>query len=273
MPDAHAGGWGVVLAQLPYLLKGTFPEGPLAGAALTLWMAALACAGATVLGIALALLLDLAPAALVRPLRALLAGLRAIPVLMLIFWTYFLLPMLAGVQVGEVQTVVLALALIGAAYVAQVMEAGFAAVGRGQRQAALALGMTPLQALWRIVLPQTLRAMLPSLGNVWVSLAKDTSLAYIVGVVELSTVAAQVNGRSMGYAAQVFGAVGLLYFAICLGIESVAALLLAATRSRRRALPGMPGQEAAPAGQAWLSAFRPGRRPAPRPPRSRPAPP
>jgi len=232
VPEALAGGWAVVLAQLPYLLKGTFPDGPLAGAALTLWIAVLACAGATVLGIGLAMLLELMPTAPARPLRALLAGLRAIPVLMLIFWTYFLLPMLAGVHVGEVRTVVLALALIGAAYIAQVMEAGFDAIGRGQRQAALALGMTPPQALWQIVLPQTLRAMLPSLGNVWVSLAKDTSLAYIVGVVELSTAAAQVNGRSMGYAAQVFGAVALLYFLICMGIEGVAALLLAAARGR-----------------------------------------
>ncbi|MBB1629373.1 amino acid ABC transporter permease [Cupriavidus sp. UME77] len=234
MPDADLSGWAVVLKQLPYLLAGTFPNGPLAGAALTLWMALLACTGATVLGIGVAVLLDLAPAPLARAVRALLACLRAIPVLMLIFWAYFLLPMLAGVHVGEVQTVVLALALIGAAYIAQVMVAGFVAIGRGQRNAALALGMTPLQALWQVVLPQTLRAMLPSLGNVWVSLAKDTSLAYIVGVVELSTVATQVNGRSVGYAAQVFAAVALLYFFICVGIESVAALLLAATRSQQR---------------------------------------
>ncbi|WP_441634377.1 amino acid ABC transporter permease [Cupriavidus sp. 2MCAB6] len=272
MPDHAISGWAVVLGQLPYLLSGAFPDGPLAGAALTLWMAVLACAGATVLGIGVAVLLDQAPAPLARAIRALLAGLRAIPVLMLIFWAYFLLPMLAGVHVGEVQTVVLALALIGAAYIAQVMEAGFAAIGQGQRNAALALGMTPLQALWLVVLPRTLRAMLPSLGNVWVSLAKDTSLAYIVGVVELSTVATQVNGRSVGYAAQVFAAVALLYFFICVGIESVAVLLLAATRSRQRR-------------PLWryvtLTAFRLARTPARPPPtsasrgssRSRPAPP
>jgi len=181
VPDADLSGWAVVLKQLPYLLAGAFPNGPLAGAALTLWMALLACTGATVLGIGVAVLLDLAPAPLARAVRALLACLRAIPVLMLVFWAYFLLPMLAGVHVGEVQTVVLALALIGAAYIAQVMAAGFVAIGRSQRNAALALGMTPLQALWQVVLPQTLRAMLPSLGNVWVSLAKDTSLAYIGG--------------------------------------------------------------------------------------------
>lgn len=217
-------GLAVVLGQLPYLVKGAFPDGPLAGAALTLWMAALACAAATVLGIALAVLRELVPPALSHAIGAVLACLRAIPVLMLIFWAYFLMPMLAGVQVGEVQTVVVALACIGAAYIAQTLSAGFAAIGRGQRQAALALGMTPAQALWHIVLPQTLRAMLPSLANTWVSLAKDTSLAYIVGVVELSTAATQVNGRHIGYAAEVFATVALLYFAICSLIELAAAL-------------------------------------------------
>ncbi|WER49461.1 ABC transporter permease subunit [Cupriavidus sp. WKF15] len=227
-------GLALVLGQLPFLLKGAFPEGPLAGAALTLAMAAMACAGATAAGIVLALLLALAPPPVTRPVRALLAVLRAIPVLMLIFWAYFLLPMLAGVQVGEVQTVVIALALIGAAYIAQSLDAGFAAIGKRQQHAALALGFTPLQAMWHIVLPQTLRAMLPSLANTWVSLTKDTSLAYIVGVTELSTLAAQINGRNMGYAAEVFAAVALLYFLACAAIESCAALLLARGGYRRR---------------------------------------
>lgn len=237
MPDTTGlpVGIALVLGQLPYLLKGTFPDGPLAGAVLTLLMAVLACAGATVLGIVLAIVLELAPPAMTRPLRALLAVLRAIPALMLIFWTYFLLPMLASVQVGEVQTVILALALIGAAYIAQTLGAGFAAIGRGQQQAALALGLAPVQALWHIVLPQTLRAMLPSLANTWVSLTKDTSLAYIVGVTELSTIATQANGRSMGYAAEVFAAVAVLYFLICFAIESIAPILLALRTIRPQA--------------------------------------
>ena len=117
-----------------YLLKGAFPQGPLAGAALTLWMALLACAGATLAGIALAVLLELAPRGVAAPLRAMLALLRAVPVLMLVFWTYFLLPMVAGMHVGEVSTVVVALAAIGAAYVAQTLQAGIAALGPGQRR-------------------------------------------------------------------------------------------------------------------------------------------
>lgn len=243
-------GLALVWHQLPYLLKGAFPQGPLAGAALTLWMALLACAGATLAGIALAVLLELAPRGVAAPLRAMLALLRAVPVLMLVFWTYFLLPMVAGMHVGEVSTVVVALAAIGAAYVAQTLQAGIAALGPGQRQAALALGMTPARALGSVLLPQALRTMLPSLANTWVALAKDTSLAYIVGVSELATVAAQVNGRSMGHAAEVFAAVALLYLAVCLLIEAAAAAWLRGwpARGGGRAWPARSGAGLRPRG-------------------------
>ncbi len=152
-------------------------------------------------GIAFALLLDrldhlgTRAAGLACALRGTLATLRAVPVLMLMFWAYFLIPMALGVAVPETTTVVTALAAVGAAYIAQSMQAGLLAVGTGQRNAALALGMSPGQALLTVVLPQAWRIMLPSVANQWVSTVKDTSLAYIVGVVELSTAASQVNSR------------------------------------------------------------------------------
>ena len=115
------------------------------------------------------------------------AGLfRAIPVIMLIFWTYFLLPMVFGVEIPEITTVVCALALIASAYLAHAVKAGIAAIGPGQWQAGLSLGLTRWQTLRMIVLPQALRMMVPSFINQWISLIKDTSLAYIVGVGELT---------------------------------------------------------------------------------------
>ncbi|WP_426399655.1 amino acid ABC transporter permease [Ralstonia sp. R-29] len=223
-----------VFLHLRYLLIGPYPNGPLAGAVLTLWMALLACVTATAVGVGAALLLDRLDDAprlrgLSRLLRGLLATLRAIPVLMLMFWAYFLIPMALGVSVPETATVVTALAAVGSAYIAQSMEAGLRAVGTGQRNAALALGMRPTQALLTIVLPQAWRIMLPSLANQWVSTVKDTSLAYIVGVVELSTAASQVNSRTVAYPAEVFGAVAVLYFLLCSAIEVLPRWLHAGT--------------------------------------------
>ncbi|MCL9843964.1 amino acid ABC transporter permease [Ralstonia solanacearum] len=232
-----------LLLHLRYLLVGPFPNGPLGGAALTLWMALLACAASTAAGIAFALLLDrldhlgTRAAGLACALRGTLATLRAVPVLMLMlmFWAYFLIPMALGVAVPETTTVVTALAAVGAAYIAQSMQAGLLAVGTGQRNAALALGMSPGQALLTVVLPQAWRIMLPSVANQWVSTVKDTSLAYIVGVVELSTAASQVNSRIVAYPAEVFAAVAGLYFVLCSGIELLPRWLRAGAAARSAA--------------------------------------
>lgn len=229
-----------LLRHLRYLLVGPFPDGPLSGAALTLWMALLACAASTTAGIAFALLLDRldrldtrAAAGVASVLRGMLATLRAVPALMVMFWAYFLIPMALGVAVPETATVVAALAAVGAAYIAQSLQAGLRAVGAGQRHAALALGMSPGQALLAVVLPQAWRIMLPSIANQWVSTVKDTSLAYIVGVVELSTAASQVNSRIVAYPAAVFGTVALLYFVLCSGVEMLPGWLPRAGRGAR----------------------------------------
>ena len=93
--------------------------------------------------------------------------------------------------------------------------------------------MRPTQALLTIVLPQAWRIMLPSLANQWVSTVKDTSLAYIVGVVELSTAASQVNSRTVAYPAEVFGVVAVLYFLLCSGVEALPQWLGQAASTRR----------------------------------------
>ncbi|HFD2063422.1 TPA: ABC transporter permease subunit [Serratia marcescens] len=155
-------------------------------------------------------------------LAAVLGFFRAIPVIMLIFWTYFLLPMVFGVEIPEITTVVCALALIASAYLAHAVKAGIAAIGPGQWQAGLSLGLTRWQTLRMIVLPQALRMMVPSFINQWISLIKDTSLAYIVGVGELTFLATQVNNRSMVYPMEVFLFVALVYFVFCLALDLLA---------------------------------------------------
>jgi polar amino acid transport system permease protein len=147
---------------------------------------------------------------------------RAIPVLMLIFWTYFLLPIVFHIDVPGVLSVMCALALIGGAYLAHSVHAGISGIKDGQWDAGLSLGMTRMAVLRHIVLPQALQMMLPSFVNQWVTLVKDSSLAYIVGVGELSFVAAQVNSRVMIYPAEIFMFIGLIYFVLCSGLGLLA---------------------------------------------------
>lgn len=227
---------------LRYLLLGTFPQGPLGGAALTVAMSVVSALLSAVAGLAGGVALSMTRGVAHLALTALVGFFRAIPVLMLIFWTFFLMPMLLHVDVPGLATVVCALALIGGAYLSHSVYAGIEAVGRGQGQAALSLGMTRWQALRHVLLPQAVRIMAPSFVNQWVSLIKDTSLAYIVGVPEFTFLANQVNNRLMVYPAQIFLFVGFVYLLLCSAMQWSAARLFDArpTGRRRSAAPVRP---------------------------------
>ncbi|MGI8473966.1 amino acid ABC transporter permease [Pectobacterium brasiliense] len=212
----------VITDNIDYLMWGTFPDGSLGGAALTLVMSLLAGVASAILGTILGVALAMSRGWWSALLAMVLGFFRAIPVIMLIFWTYFLLPIVFGVDIPEITTVVCALALIASAYLAHGVKAGIVAIGRGQWQAGLSLGLSRWQVLWQIVLPQALRMMVPSFINQWISLIKDTSLAYIVGVGELTFLATQVNNRSMVYPMEVFLFVALVYFVFCLSLELLA---------------------------------------------------
>jgi polar amino acid transport system permease protein len=225
----------VITDNLGYLLVGAWPDGPVGGLALTLLLSGFSGLASAGLGLVLGIGLAMS----VGPVRtALILGLgffRAVPIVMLIFWTYFLLPILFGVSVPEIGTVVAALSLVGGAYLSYAVAAGIESIGRGQWEAGLALGFGRWQTLRVIVLPQALRAMAPSFVNQWTALIKDTSLAYVIGVPELSFVAAQVNNRAIVYPAEIFLFVAAVYAALCLGLDRLAASL-ARSRSAAAAL-------------------------------------
>lgn len=125
----------LLFSNLPYLLVGAFPEGPLGGAALSLVLAIASAVASAVLGVALGVAMALARGPGRVLLLAFIGFFRAIPVLMLIFWTYFLMPVLLHMDVPGLATVVCALALIGGAYLAHAVHAGIVAAGDGQWQA------------------------------------------------------------------------------------------------------------------------------------------
>lgn len=204
-------GFAVIWNNLGYLMWGNFPGGMF----LTLLMSIVAIVFSTLLGILAGIGLTVLKGGMRQLLITLLAFLRAIPVIMLIFWTYFLLPVIFNIDVPAIATVIFALSLIGAAYIGHSVHAGMIAVGKDQWQAAYSLGLNKAQVIIAIILPQALKMMLPSFVNQWVSLIKDTSLAYIVGVAEFTFVATQINNRSMVYPTEIFLFVIVVYFFIC----------------------------------------------------------
>ncbi|SMC25736.1 amino acid ABC transporter membrane protein 2, PAAT family [Andreprevotia lacus DSM 23236] len=218
---------GIVTNNLLFFLVGAWPAGPLGGLALTVLLGAGAGLLASALGLAWGIALAQCRGWLHLALHASSELLRAIPVLLLMFWCYFLLPIVFKVDIPGVLTVLLALALVSGAYLAHAVAAGIAAVPSGQREAALACGLTPRQALRFVLLPQALRTVWPSFVNQCVTLLKDTSLAYIVGVAEFTFVANQVNNREQVYPLEVFSFVALVYLLLCSGVQWLGKRLLA----------------------------------------------
>ncbi|MEY1237833.1 amino acid ABC transporter permease [Providencia manganoxydans] len=217
--------FSVIEQNWQYLLFGTFPDGPIEGALLTLIISLIAGIASIILGTLGGVALAMLRGFWMNLFAAFLGFFRAIPVIMLIFWTYFLLPIVFNADIPGITSVICALALITSAYFAHAVKAGILAIGQGQWQAGLSLGFSRWQVLWQIILPQALRMMVPSFINQWVALIKDTSLAYVVGVAELSFLANQVNNREMVYPMEVFLFVGFIYFIMCLTLEIVANLV------------------------------------------------
>lgn len=218
-----------------YFLVGQYPNGPLGGLALTLLLAA----GALLLALPLGVLFGLARVSLWRsvrwPVTAIVFVVRGTPLLMVVFWAYFFLPSVTGVKTDQFTTMLVALVVFNAAYLAEIVRAGIRGLPRGQMECARALGLSYPRAMRRVVLPQALRNMLPSLVNQFVVTIKETSLGYIIGLTEVAFIATQINTQVFIRPAEVFGILGLTYFVLCFGLSRLAYAL--ERRLARRAAP------------------------------------
>ena len=205
-----------------YFLVGRYPQGPLGGLALTLLLAALGLLLALPLGLLLGLG-RVSPWAWVRlPVTTLVYVVRATPLLMVVFWAYFFLPSVTGVKTDQFATMLIALVVFDAAYLAEIVRAGIQGLPKGQIEAARSLGLSYLGAMRLVVLPQALRHMLPSLVNQFVSTIKETSLGYIIGLAEVSFIATQINTLVFTLPSQIYLTLGLTYFILCFGLSRLA---------------------------------------------------
>jgi len=205
-----------------YFLVGQYPNGPLGGLVLTVLLASCALVLALPLGIAFGLA-RLSPWRWLRwPVTGLVYVVRGVPLLMVVFWAYFFLPSVTGVKTDQFATMLIALVVFDAAYLAEIVRAGVQGLPRGQGEAARALGLDYGRTMRLVLLPQALRSMLPSLVNQFVSTIKETSLGYIIGLAEVSFIATQINTQVFTKPAQVYGILGLTYFVMCFGLSRAA---------------------------------------------------
>ncbi|KQT11568.1 amino acid ABC transporter permease [Ramlibacter sp. Leaf400] len=228
------------------LLVGQYPNGPLGGLAITFVLAVLGIALAFPLGIALALARVSRFRLLYWPATAVVYVMRGVPLIMLIFWVYFFLPVLLGRPVSGFSTMLATLVIYEAAYLAEIVRAGIESLPRGQTEAARAVGLTYMQTMRKVVLPQAIYNMVPSMLSQFVSTIKETSLGYVISVNELTFAANQVNSTLLTKPFEVFAVLAAIYFLLCFSLTQLARQLEKRV-ARRRAGQGAGAGAAAPA--------------------------
>jgi His/Glu/Gln/Arg/opine family amino acid ABC transporter permease subunit len=186
----------VVVANFKFLiLQGLIGIGPFIGGTLRLAIPAI------VLGFVLGIFIGLARLARapwVRvPATLYVEFFRGVPLVMVIFWIWFIIPQLLRLPIPEYGVALTAFVIFEAAYFGEIVRAGVQSVPRGQVEAATALGMTATKTMAWVVLPQALKNMVPSLVTQMIVLFKDTSLASIIGYVDLTKAAQIVNNREI----------------------------------------------------------------------------
>jgi glutamate/aspartate transport system permease protein len=223
--------FSVVQGALPYLWKGM---------QYTLQLTITAAIGGLVFGT----LLALARLSSIRWLSNLAAGyvnlMRSIPLVLVIFWFFFLVPFIlqsiTGAerppQVGAERTAIITFIMFEAAYFCEIMRAGIQSIPRGQVYAGYALGLTYGQSMRLVILPQAFRNMLPVLLTQTIILFQDTSLVYVISATDFVGAAAKIAQRDSRLV-EMYLFVAVVYFVICYGLS-----LLVKHLQRRLAVPG-----------------------------------
>ena len=203
----------VIERSLPYLWQGM---------QFTLYLTLLAMLGGIVLGTLLALMRLSSLRVLNLPAGAYVNLLRSTPLILVIFWFYFLVPLIIRAignspyaeGIGPFYSALIAFTLFEAAYYCEIIRAGIQSVPHGQVSAAYALGLNYRQAMTLVVLPQAFRNMIPILLTQGIILFQDTSLVYVVGLTDFMGAASKIAQRD-GRLVEMYLFAALIYFMIC----------------------------------------------------------
>ena len=215
------------------LLIGDYPHGPIGGVVGTLLLATISLLVALPCSVAMAV----ARSSHNRVVRGSVASIvwlmRGTPLLMVVFWANFLVPLLLGWPVGPFWVMFVALVVYESAYLSEVVRAGINALPRGQSEAARALGLPEITAMTTVILPQALYNSFPALLTQFVSIIKETSLGFVIGVHEFTYSASVINANLLVKPVEIFSILALTYFIICFSFASAARWLERRTRRNR----------------------------------------
>lgn len=192
------------------------------GMTFTLTLTALAAFGGVVLGTLIAMMRLSGLPVLPQVAKAYVNFMRSLPLVLVIFWFYFLVPYIGQwiigaerpIQVGAFSSSLITFTLFEAAYFSEIMRAGIQSIPKGQAAAASALGLTYWQSMANVILPQAFRNMLPVLLTQTIVLFQDTSLVYVLSITDFLGAASKVAQRD-GRLVEMYLFAAVVYFAVC----------------------------------------------------------
>jgi polar amino acid transport system permease protein len=201
-----------MLDKLPYLLQGSI---------MTIQLTFITLILGTLLGIILALC-KISKNIVIKSVAGLYIWIfRGTPMILQIFFFYNALPAISeNLVLSPFTAAVLGLSLNCAAYMAEIIRGGIISIEKGQFEASKALGFTYFQTMIKIILPQTIRVIIPSVGNEFITMLKDTSLVSTIAMVELMRSATQIGSTTFKVAEMLLAA-GLLYLIMTTVFTSV----------------------------------------------------
>lgn len=154
------------------------------------------------------------------PVRAYINFIRNIPLIMVLFWVYFALPLVTGYAVTPFMSAIIAFIFFEATYFGEIIRAGFQSVRKGEMQAAYSTGLTYWQTVRYILIPIGLRRVIPSLMTQTIVIFQDTSLAYVIGLREFVRSAAIVNALEVR-PVELYGFVAVVFLILCLSASMI----------------------------------------------------
>lgn len=198
------------------------------GMMFTLQLTALAMVGGILLGTLLAMMRLSSNRALSMVASSYVNLVRSVPLVLVIFWFYFLVPYIAAwaigasepVKVGGFSSALITFIMFEAAYYCEIMRSGIQSIPRGQVWAGQALGMNYWQSMGNIVLPQAFRNMIPVLLTQTIVLFQDVSLVYVLSIPDFVGAASKVAQRD-GRLVEMYSFVAVVYFVLCFSLSAL----------------------------------------------------
>lgn len=199
--------WDVIAANFPLLMRGL---------GTSLKLAAIAIALSFPLGCLIAIGRISHRPWISKTCASFVNLLRCNPLILILFWFYFLMPLIIGKSINDLTSIIIAFVIFFSAYFAEIVRSGIQSVGTQQVQAGLSSGLSYAQTMRHIILPQAIRAMLPALTTQCILVLQGTTVAYVVGYSELLHTTSMIVERT-GRPIELYLSVAVAYFLICYG--------------------------------------------------------